>query len=574
VVAERESLVLVPGQLTVLTVTLMNAGRTVDHFSLSIRGVDARWVQTPLQPVQLNPTQRTVIPLSIAAPRTAASRAGVHTMTIAARSRENPAEEGTAAVTLTVQPFAQTAVSLNPPKARGWRRGAFRVTVTNEGNAPARYTLSGQDEENALAYDFTTKTLALEPGESLAVPMSTSVRIKPIGGAEIRTLSVTATPEVTGATEPAKVAAGQFVHRAIIPLWLPPIALAAGAAAFLFISRRNQTSLNVVPAAVQVSVGASAPVVATLVNAKNEAITTGPPVVWSSRDTTVARVSSGGVVTGVHEGNTVLTAKAGKRSQTVQVGVSSAKVDVVAVAPRRLTMTVGDLAVLRATARDAGGNPLPRDPVWISSDPTVVTVGGGKVTAKAAGTATITAQIESKTGTADIQVVERKIGDAPKGPVEDCVAYEPSSLQLAKDKVVGWRVTDGQSTLATLDREAEARQVMALARRYKGHCYIGRANTRPNRSDYIIDYWVAPTNVPSDIPREDCRGYDRASLAIKTIGAAGFSIEDRNGRLLLADTKQDAQRAWDVAKDHLALCTIGRRNGRPNQRDYMVQYWK
>ena len=124
------------------------------------------------------------------------------------------------------------------------------------------------------------------------------------------------------------------------------------------------------------------------------------------------------------------------------------------------------------------------------------------------------------------------------------------------------------------DREEEARQVLALGRRYKGRCFIGRANTRLNRSDYIIDYWVVPTNVPSSIPKEDCREYDRATLSIKNIGAAGFSIEDRNGRLLLADTKVDAQKAWDVAKDHLALCVIGRRNGRPNQRDYMVQYWR
>jgi len=170
-------------------------------------------------------------------------------------------------------------------------------------------------------------------------------------------------------------------------------------------------------------------------------------------------------------------------------------------------------------------------------------------------------------------VLEPKIGEA-KAQTEDCVAYEPSSIAKSKDKVVGWRVTDGQTTLATLDREEEADQVMALARRYKGRCFIGRGNTRTNHNEYVTDYWIAPTNVPSTIRKEDCREYDRASLVIKPIGAAGFSLDDRNGRLLLADTKNDAQKAYDVAKDHLAFCVIARRNGRPNQRDYMVQYWR
>jgi hypothetical protein len=157
---------------------------------------------------------------------------------------------------------------------------------------------------------------------------------------------------------------------------------------------------------------------------------------------------------------------------------------------------------------------------------------------------------------------------------EDCIAYEPSTTGLSKDNVVGWRVADGQTVLATLDKESEAKQALALARRFKKRCFIGRSNTRINRSDYIIDYWAAPTNVPSPIPNEDCREYDRASLISKEVGAAGFSVEDRNGRLFLADTKADALKAWNIAKDHTALCSIGYRNTRQNRRDYVVQYWR
>jgi serine/threonine protein kinase len=574
VVLERETLNLVPGQLAILTVTLMNSGRTVDAFSLAARGVNESWVQTPSQPQRLNPGQRAVIPLSIVVPKVATSRAGTYSVTIVAGSRENPGEEGSAPATFVVQPFAQTTLALVPPKARGWKQGEFAVGIGNQGNTPAKYSLSGQDDEKALGYHLMTSEVALEPGAALDIPLVTSARLRPLGSADVRTFTITAKSDIAGgASEPTKSVVGQFVHRALIPLWLPPLLLIAGTAAFLLISRRNQLTLTVVPQAVQVSVGGSSPVAATVVDSKNEAVTTGPPILWTSRDSLIATVSSTGVVTGVSKGSTVVTARSGKKSQTVQVAVTPATVESLTVSPKRLNLTIGSTAVLRAAAKDGTGHILPRDPIWQSSDPTVATVGGGRVTAKAAGSATITAQVESKTATVDIQVLEPKIGET-KAAAEDCIAYEPSSINVSKDKVVGWRVTDGQAVLATLDREEEARQVLALSRRYKGRCFIGRANTRLNRSDYIIDYWVAPTNVPSSIPKEDCREYDRASLSIKNIGVAGFSIEDRNGRLLLADTKVDAQKAWDVAKDHLAFCVIGRRNGRPNQRDYTVQYWR
>ncbi|MEO6527552.1 MAG: protein kinase [Gemmatimonadaceae bacterium] len=581
VVLEREALTLVPGQPSVLTVTLMNSGRTVDAFSLSVRGVDESWVQTPSQPHRLNPGQRAVVPLNILVPRVSASRAGTYPATIVAGSRENPGEEGSAPATFTVQPFANSMLLLVPPKSRGWTRGRFAVALSNQGNAPAKYALSGQDDEKALDYRLSA-TAALEPGETLDVPLVTAARLRPIGIADIRTFTVTATSQIAGGlTEPPKSVVGQFVHRAVIPMWLPPLLLAGGVAAFFFWKQQEDLKkqvVSIVPQAMQLAVGTSAPLVATVTNMKNEVVPSTTPVTWTSRDTLIASVSDSGVVTGRHEGPTIITAQFGKQSKTVQVAVSPASLEQVSVSPKRLTLSIGSMAVLRATAKDATGRQIPRDAIWLSSDPTVATVGGGRVTAKGPGTATITAQIEAKSATADVTVpappppIEKKEG--PKGPDEDCIAYEPSSIAVSNDKVVGWRVADGQTVLATLDRESEAKQALALARRFKKRCFIGRQNTRLNRSDYITDYWAMPTNVVVPIPNEVCRRYDRVSLSIKEQGAAGFSVEDQDGRLVWGDTRADAQKVWNVAKDYTSLCVIGDRNGRPNKRDYMVQYWR
>jgi hypothetical protein len=237
-------------------------------------------------------------------------------------------------------------------------------------------------------------------------------------------------------------------------------------------------------------------------------------------------------------------------------------------------MKMGGSVILRAQARDGAGRILRRDFTWQSSDPTVATVGGnGRVTAKGPGSATITALSEAKTATADVTVAELPPGQTA-GETQDCVNYDPAPLRVVSDRSAGWVLTDGSTNLLTLDNESDAQRALALARRHKSHCFLGRGNTRPNRSDYIIEYWEAPTGAPTVIDAEDCVRYDPAALRIAESGAQGFVLTDGRSRLLAADTQKDAQKAWDIAQKHSMLCFIGRGNARVNQRDYIVQYWK
>ena len=141
-------------------------------------------------------------------------------------------------------------------------------------------------------------------------------------------------------------------------------------------------------------------------------------------------------------------------------------------------------------------------------------------------------------------------------------------------QAAGWIVTDGATNLLTLDNETDARRALALARRYKSHCFLGRGNSRPNRSDYVIEYWDKPSGAPTTLDVEDCVRYDRAALRIADAGGQGFILTDGRTRLLAADSRKDAQTAWDIAQRYERVCFIGRGNTRVNQRDYIVQYWK
>jgi hypothetical protein len=125
-----------------------------------------------------------------------------------------------------------------------------------------------------------------------------------------------------------------------------------------------------------------------------------------------------------------------------------------------------------------------------------------------------------------------------------------------------------------LDNETDARRALALAKRHKAHCYLGRNNPLPNKSDFIIEYWDGASGVATTIETEDCVALDKPALGIAEARSGGWVLADSKQRLLAAATREDAHRAWEIAQRHSALCFIGRGNKRPNQRDYIVQYWK
>jgi hypothetical protein len=120
----------------------------------------------------------------------------------------------------------------------------------------------------------------------------------------------------------------------------------------------------------------------------------------------VATVNGSGLVTGVVAGTATITATSEGQSGTASVTVTLAPVATVSVSPAAPSVNVGQAVQLTVTLKDANGNTLTgRVVTWGSSNPAAATVNGsGLVTGVAAGSATITATSETKTGTAVITV--------------------------------------------------------------------------------------------------------------------------------------------------------------------------
>src|SRR5207247_123825 len=133
---------------------------------------------------------------------------------------------------------------------------------------------------------------------------------------------------------------------------------------------------------------------------------TGRAVAWTSSNTAMATVSSSGLVTGVTAGSATITATSEGKSGTAAITVTPAPVATVAVTPTTASLTVGQTTQLSATLKDANGNTLTgRTVAWTSSNTSMATVSSsGLVTGVTAGSATITATSEGKSGTAAITV--------------------------------------------------------------------------------------------------------------------------------------------------------------------------
>ena len=164
-------------------------------------------------------------------------------------------------------------------------------------------------------------------------------------------------------------------------------------------------SVAVTPASASVQVGQTVQFTATLKDASGNTLS-GRVVTWVSSNTGVASVSSSGLATAKAAGTATITATSEGKSGTSTVTVTSVPVASVTVNPGSANLQVGQTVQLTATPKDATGNALSgRVVTWASGNSGVASVSGnGLVTAKAAGSATITATSEGQNGTAAITV--------------------------------------------------------------------------------------------------------------------------------------------------------------------------
>lgn len=134
----------------------------------------------------------------------------------------------------------------------------------------------------------------------------------------------------------------------------------------------------------------------------------GAPVTWSSTDTSIVKVDSTGLVTTVRDGTAEVRASLRGIWGKAKLRVLRAVVSAVTVSPLSQTITRGEAVTLLARVANSSDSVLVgRVVTWSSSAPSVASVdANGRVTALVAGTSTITATSEGRSGSATVSVVE------------------------------------------------------------------------------------------------------------------------------------------------------------------------
>ena len=167
---------------------------------------------------------------------------------------------------------------------------------------------------------------------------------------------------------------------------------------------------------------------------------------------------------------------------------------------------------------------------------------------------------------------------------EDCLPHDSDALTIEPQLADTWLLTDMQTRMAMFDRRQDADNALALARRYRLHCYIGRhPSTRPGvparpTAEYIHSYWKRPTGKTTTISPESCAPYVPAQVRMLNKDAAGWLVTDGGTLALKLDSRSDAEAALELVKGYTQHCVIGRTDLRPPTLQApshsRLDYWK
>ncbi len=167
------------------------------------------------------------------------------------------------------------------------------------------------------------------------------------------------------------------------------------------------------------------------------------------------------------------------------------------------------------------------------------------------------------------------IEDAYDVVTVDEIPYTPKALRIVDEGARGWLLTDGRCRLQMFDNKEDARNGLAVARRYTRQGFVGRSNPRANRTEYITEYWAGNSGLPHQpLTQVDAIPYHPGNVVAENLDVNGWRIKDGNHWMLMATDLDDALAVLRIVERYTKLCFIGRNNHRPNRSDYIMTYWE
>ena len=328
----------------------------------------------------------------------------------------------------------------------GLKSGRTTITATRGTNSDA---MSVSVTPGIGEVDFGSDSLAISLAQSVKLPYRvTDTDGNPVDLSKHQVEWVSTAPSVAGMTSDA-VVTGKTIGRADLLLRVDN---KVGMTSVRVLSKPT-ASVFVSPSSLALPVGETAQLTATTYDVNGNPIT-GRNINFSSTNSKVATVTSSGLVTTTGVGSAEISVNAEGRKTSVPVTVSaSSTTSAASVASVRVslgvpTLVAGQSAQAYATLKDAEGTVLTdRSIVWTTSDPTVASVDAdGMVTAAKAGSVTITATSEGKSGNMALVIAAPAVTVAAVASVSLVI---PASLNVGQTAQAAVTLKDAAGNVLT-----------------------------------------------------------------------------------------------------------------------------
>jgi hypothetical protein len=195
VTLSEPDIVIEPGNVARLLVTMTNRQETPDRLLLEVEGIDIEWYNIPVAAVNVAPGAKIEERINFKVARSSENRAGSYPFVVRVQAMET-GEEGFAQAMLVVKPFDSLQVDLSPKRAVATffrPLNDFDVTVANLGNAEETLELHANDPDDDCAYEFDQDRVRLKPGQAETIPLAARPKSAAwVGGSRLYGFSVTA----------------------------------------------------------------------------------------------------------------------------------------------------------------------------------------------------------------------------------------------------------------------------------------------------------------------------------------------------------------------------------------------
>lgn len=223
-------------------------------------------------------------------------------------------------------------------------------------------------------------------------------------------------------------ATGRVLGIAANPLAVQVEAMLDGqtGAASITVTNAVLTAIVIEPPQPSLAVGSELALVATGYFSDNTTQDMSLEAAWSVADPVVAEVSADALLRTLAEGETTITATLGMVSASTTLRVKANDLAAIHLTPATLSLAVGTQLSMSATGnyQDGSTQDLGQQVAWHTTNEEVATVdAAGRVTAHAAGSTRIVAQLGTVVGSVELDVSDATL---------ESLAMEPASLSLAK----------------------------------------------------------------------------------------------------------------------------------------------